>query len=304
MASLTDRAVANLARGAMRLLRALGPARASNLGGRVARAIGPLLSVSRLADANLRAALPELDAAARARIIRGVWDNLGRTVAELPHVPHLRQTDSGPGWEVVGAEHVSALAQAGGPAILISGHIANWEVLPLVAARHGVAMSSFYRAASNTAINDMIQAMRADVVGPEVPHFPKGAAGARAALAHLREGGFLGMLIDQKMNDGIPVPFFGRPAMTAPAAAALALRFGCPVLPGHVERLGPARLRVVVEPPMVFTPTGDRQADILAATTRMNQVLERWVRARPQEWLWLHRRWPKPGDMAYRAPNA
>ena len=55
---------------------------------------------------------------------------------------------------------------------------------------------------------------------------------------------------------------------------------------------------------MVFTPTGDRQADILAATTRMNQVLERWVRARPQEWLWLHRRWPKPGDMAYRAPNA
>jgi KDO2-lipid IV(A) lauroyltransferase len=72
----------------------------------------------------------------------------------------------------------------------------------------------------------------------------------------------------------------------------LALRFGCPVLPAQVERLGPARLRVVFDEPIIARPTGDRQADIAALTTQVNVCVERWVRARPEQWLWLHRRWP------------
>ena len=80
--------------------------------------------------------------------------------------------------------------------------------------------------------------------------FSKGAHGARGAMAHLQAGGFLGMLVDQKMNDGIAAPLFGHPAMTAPAAAAFALRFRCPVVPAHVQRLGPARFRLVCEAPL------------------------------------------------------
>ena len=125
--------------------------------------------------------------------------------------------------------------------------------------------------------------------------FPKGAAGARLALAHLSRGGYLGMLMDQKMNDGIEARFFGRPAMTAPALAALALRFRCPVVPAHVQRVGPARFRLVCEEPLDLPDTGDRQADILAVTQAVNDRLERWIRARPEGWLWLHRRWPKGG---------
>ena len=86
---LQYRAEALAARAALALLRRLGPVRASNLGGAVARAIGPLLPKSRVADINLRHAMPELDGPARRRVIRGVWENLGRTVAELPHVGSL-----------------------------------------------------------------------------------------------------------------------------------------------------------------------------------------------------------------------
>jgi KDO2-lipid IV(A) lauroyltransferase len=112
-------------------------------------------------------------------------------------------------------------------------------------------------------------------------------------LTHLRKGGPHGVLVDQKLNDGIAVPFFGQLAMTAPATAAFALRFGCPVIAGRVERLGPARFRLIVEPPLRLPDSGDRQADILSLTTEINAVLERWVRDRPDHWLWLHRRWPK-----------
>ena len=124
--------------------------------------------------------------------------------------------------------------------------------------------------------------------------FRKGARGARLALAHLRQGGSLGMLVDQKMNDGIETRFFGRAAMTAPAAAMLALRTGCPLLLGHVQRLGPARLRVIVEPAAAITPSGDAQQDAAALTQAINDRLEGWIREHPESWLWLHRRFAKP----------
>jgi Kdo2-lipid IVA lauroyltransferase/acyltransferase len=280
-------------RAATWLLRQLSPTAASNLGGAVARAIGPLLPVSRIAHANMKLALPELDEAARRRIIRGVWDNLGRTVAEIPHLPALHDAAQGPGFELVGAEHLHALVAEGGPAMLFSGHIANWELLNRVAAAYRVKLGLIYRAASNPIADAIINDLRQESVGARVDLFPKGSDGARGALAHLRGGGILALLTDQKMSDGISAPFFGHPAMTPSAGAALALRFRCKLLPAHAERLGPARFRVIVEPPLPLPDSGDRTADIAALTTAMNQCLEGWIRARPAEWLWLHRRWPK-----------
>ena len=290
-------------RAAMGLLRLLGPARSSDLGGWLGRHIGPHLSVSRVGDRNLRLAMPELDAPARARILRGTWDSLGRTVAELPHIPHLVRTPAGPGWEVEGEEHVQALIRSGTPALFFSGHFNNWEMLLPAAAKVGMKVSGVYRAASNPLVDAIMVALRQAALGPGVSMFPKGAAGARAALAHLRQGGSLGLLVDQKMNDGIAVPFFGRPAMTAPATAHFALRFRLPLLPVHVDRIGPARFRMVCEPPLATPLTGDRTADIHALTLAMNATLERWVRANPAAWLWLHRRWPKHADETSAAPR-
>ncbi len=283
---------------AVGLLRAIGPAAASNLGGAVARLIGPALPVSRVADGNLRRAMPELDRAARLRIVRGVWDNLGRTIAELPHLHAIpKDSPAGPGWEMIGEEFLHAQAARGGPAIFVSGHLGNWEMMPPAVATYGMRMHSMYRAPSNRVVDEFLldlrrRAMGLDADGKLPLLFPKGAAGARTAMKHLIGGGYLGFLVDQKMNDGIEARFFGIPAMTAPALAALALRTRCPVIPGHVERLGPARFRLICEAPLALPDTGDARADQLALTETVNVVLERWIRQRPEGWLWLHRRWP------------
>ena len=99
------------------------------------------------------------------------------------------------------------------------------------------------------------------------------------------------MLTDQKMNDGIPVPFFGRPAMTAPALAVLALRFDCVVLPARVERLGGAHFRLTVFPALPLPRSGDSHADAATLMARVNAILETWIRERPEQWFWVHRRW-------------
>ncbi len=275
------------------MLQRLGPVPSSNLGGWVARTIGPWLAVSRVAHSNLQLALPELDEVRRAGIVRAVWDNLGRTCAELPYLATFARTDAGPGWELLGAEHIEGLRDSGAQALYFSGHFGNWEMVLPIASQLGMPVAGFYRAASNRRVDHVIQALRARAVGARSPMFAKGSSGARAALRHLQGGGSLGLLVDQKMNDGIPVPFFGRTAMTAPALAQFALRYRCPIIPVHVLRLGPARFRMVCEAPLAVPQTGSSQSDIQAITGAMNATLERWIRADPEAWLWLHRRWPK-----------
>lgn len=101
------------------------------------------------------------------------------------------------------------------------------------------------------------------------------------------------MLVDQKMTDGIAVPFFGRDAMTAPALAQFALKYDAPIIPVRSERLEGARFRITFYPELKTPKTGDRHADILAIMTNVNASMESWIRERPEQWLWLHRRWPK-----------
>jgi KDO2-lipid IV(A) lauroyltransferase len=124
----------------------------------------------------------------------------------------------------------------------------------------------------------------------------KGAQGTRRIFTLLRGGKCIYLLVDQKTNEGLPVPFFGRDAMTTPAPAALALKLGAILLPASNERLGGARFRMTVHEPIEFASTGNHDRDVLALTGRINQAIEDCVRYRPSQWLWIHRRWPKAGD--------
>lgn len=267
------------------VFRALPPDAASAVGGWIGRTLGPRLAASRKAARNLEQALPALTPAARRAVIRGMWDNLGRVMAEYPHLERLMRDRV----EVVGGERLAELARRRQPALLFSAHLANWELLTLCAVRYGMRMTSVYRPPNNPYVRRLIERARNPRSGTLVA---KGREGARALVATLRRGGMAGLLVDQKLNDGIPVPFFGREAMTAPAIAQFAYRFDCPVIPVRIERLEGTRFRVTVLPPLERPDTGDREADVRALLLRINGVLEDWIRARPEQWLWLHRRWP------------
>jgi KDO2-lipid IV(A) lauroyltransferase len=292
--TLAHRAEAFAVKLCLGIFRALPPATASTLGGRVAQGIGPLLGVSKVADRNIAAAMPALSRAQRRAIIAEVWENLGRTSAELARIGDLHETEAGPGYEVIGwDEHVAPALKHGGPSIFFTGHIGNWEIIPPAAFSRGVDIGFMYRAATNTLVDQMILSLREANFGRKVLMFPKGTSGARQAYSHMARKNHLGLLVDQKLDNGIAVPLFGRPAMTPPVLASFALKFKCPVLPVHVVRLGPARLQVIFEAPMKLPDSGDKNADVLSMTTDMNLILERWIREKPGAWLWLHRRWPR-----------
>ncbi|MBI3446119.1 MAG: lauroyl acyltransferase [Magnetospirillum sp.] len=260
---------------------------ASDLGGWLGRLIGPLLGgVNRVARRNLGAAFPDKSDAEIKTILTAMWDNIGRVAGEFPHLKQIAAERV----ELIGAEYIDLLRDDGRAGIFISGHIGNWELNGAVAAHRGLPLHLIYRAANNPWVEDLYRKGRADA---SYALIQKGPEGARQALTVLKKGGHLGMLVDQKMNDGIPIPFFGRDAMTAPAQAVFATKFNCPLVPARVERLKGAHFRLTVLPPMDFPHTGDSHDDNRLLLIRINALLEEWIRERPDQWLWLHRRWPE-----------
>lgn len=265
---------------------------ASALGGFIGRTVGPWVPVTKVARANLTAAFPEKSATEIRAIIRGMWDNLGRTAFEFPAIAHLSVYESGR-FEVINPEIVDQLRDDGDCGIFFSAHMGNWETPSLAVAQRDLPIDLIFRKPDNPWMLDLFDKRKPS---PDCGLIPKGAKGARMALNSLKNKRHLAILVDQKMNDGIAVPFFGRDAMTAPAIAQFALKNQCPVVPTRVERLGGAKFRITFYDPLTLPNTGDRKQDIHNMMLSINQLLETWITDRPDQWLWVHRRWPKSED--------
>jgi KDO2-lipid IV(A) lauroyltransferase len=265
---------------------------ASALGGWGARLVGPRLPVSRVGRDNLRRAYPEKNAEEIERILVGVWDNLGRYLLEYPHLSRIWDYDAPGGGrriETPDAEEFARLRDSGKPAILFSAHLANWELLPVASARHGLDVTVVFRPPNNPIAAALLQRIRTAAMGELLS---TGVHTAIGATERLERGGRLGMLVDQHARLGSEVTFFGRPARVSAMLAKLARRYGCAVHGARVERLGGARFRMRLTPPLDLPPpVEDSAADAAAIMQRVTGVVEDWVREHPEQWLWLHRRW-------------
>lgn len=273
----------------MRTMGALSPEAASNAGGWLGRVLGPRLPFTRMARRNLRLVFPDLARGEEDRIVRAMWDNLGRTAAEYPHLAAITDP-GGDRLEIVGRDELAPVLRGESGGIAWSGHFANWEVLAVAASRFAHESVTVVREPNNPLVARFIERYRAVAGGQRVP---KGREAGRLMMRALRNKGMAAILLDQRMSDGIPVPFFGHEAMTPPAAAMMAIRLRTPLHPVRIERTGPARFRVGVKPAMEVPEEGGVHERVLALTAACNRVLEDWIRERPEEWMWMHRRWPK-----------
>lgn len=262
---------------------------ASGLMGRLFRWLGPLTKTHGIARDNLLLAFPEKDQAWRDKVLADQWENNGRTFAEFPLMDRIRPSTGRV--ELVNAERLHQIAENHEPVVFVSGHLSNWEVMPAAIVDSGVTCQMTYRAANNPYVDERIRKSRFRY-GVRL-FAPKGGDGARELLDGLGKGESVALMNDQKFNrGGVSQPFFGRPVMTAPGPSRLALRFGTVLQPMSVQRTRGARFRAVVHEPIVLENTGNRTADIAAGVLKVNQFMEERIRERPEEWFWVHRRWP------------
>jgi len=252
------------------------------------RWLGPVTSRHRLVHKNLGLAFPDMPLPERERIAVAQWENFGRYIAEMFFMDRL--TPASGRVEIVGADRLRAMALAGTPAVFISAHLSNMEIMPSVILAMGVDCVVTGRALNNPYIDARLREWRRRY-GVEA-FAPKSSGGAREQLLALQQGKSVAHMVDQKNNQGVTVPFFGHAAGTETSAARMALKSNAPLVPISIQRQKGARFRVVVHEPIPLRPTGRRQDDVEEGVRKINAFVEARVREKPEEWWWMHRRWP------------
>lgn len=267
--------------GLLALMKRLPVETASGFLGKTMRVVGPLLGkIQKRGEANLRLIYPDMTAAERSAILRDAWENIGRTAAEYAHFDKLADRVT-----VENAHIWKEMVEEDRPAMLFSGHFANWEVLGLTMRRHGLKFAAVYRAPNNVLVDKKIIDLRAEHITRL--QIPKGKRGGRDLLEAGKKGYSLSMLVDQKLNDGIEVPLLGHPAMTAPATARLAKKMNLPIIPVQLIRRPGVKFVLTVHEPI--DPSSGSVEEL---TAQINEILGEFILARPEQWLWFHRRWP------------
>jgi KDO2-lipid IV(A) lauroyltransferase len=238
---------------------------------------------------NLGRAFPDWDRSRLLRTARGVYAHFGQVLLDILWLQGRSREEVLGLIDVEGGEHVRAAMAAGRGAIMATAHIGNWEL-------HGIGHGWTFgpigvvaRPLDNPDLDRRLCALRT-AGGNTVIYKQKALA---PVLRAMREGQGVAILMDQNVQekDGIFVDFFGRPAATTTVVAALAVKTGCALVPCHTEIGRDGRYRMIYDPPLNWSPSGDRQADIAHVTQELTRHIEVWVRGVPEQWLWIHRRW-------------
>lgn len=272
----------------MGLFRVMGLDAASALGSWIGRSIFSRLPPAKIARANLTAAFPDKTGAEIDAILTGMWDNLGRVVAEYPHLEKFDIAGANPRINIIDNADMPAAFARGRGVMFLSGHLANWELLPIAGQELGFDGASVVRHPNNPYVARWIARQRS-LRGPKKQIGKH--SGARRIFAQLRNGKAIYMLVDQKNDEGIAVRFFGREAMTTPVPAALALKLGARILFASNRRAGGSRFDIVIHPALDFAPSGDEARDTRLLTEAITARIEEMIRSDPSQWLWIHRRW-------------
>ena len=259
------------------LFRFLGMKRGGDLGSWMARKVGPYLKNNQFAQKNLADIYSTVSEEKRAEILRDMWDNLGRLPAESMTLDQFSLNDH---IHVIGAEHI----QGKGPYVFIGAHLANFAMMTRAIHLLGKDIVQLYRRLNNPLVNDLL--LNAQQRGG-VSAIYKGGEGAKAAMTLLKNGKSIIFLCDQKLGEGVEIPFMGRPAKTPTGPVRIACKLKIPLIPVHVVRHGSApQFTVVFHPPL---ETDDRSATQIM--TGVNTLFEQWITENPAQWLWVHRRW-------------
>ncbi len=256
--------------------------------GRLALLLMPRLK--RVGQQNLARAFPEKSAADRDAILRRLYRNLGWLLAEFCQMPTYTQANTRGFLRYQGLEHFLAAEQKGKGVLIVTGHLGAWELSSFYHSLMGHPMSMVIRRLDNPRVDAMVNRIRC-MHGNQVLHKDDFARGLLAAMRQRRA---VGILMDTNMTppQGVFVPFFGTPACTALGLARVALKTEATVLPGfllwHEDE---QRYVLTFGEPIPLVRSADLEADVVTNTARFTAAIESYIRAYPDQWLWVHRRW-------------
>ena len=267
------------------LFKILGPKLSSNFGGKLFEIIGPIFRSKIIIKKNLQIAMPSINDQEINKISKLMWNNYGRVFAEYMFIENFRFNKLNSNIRVEGQDVLEQIKKSNQPAIFISGHFANFELMAMHIEKSGLDLCAIYRPLNNIFINKIMEKIRKKYICKN--QIKKGIGGIKHLINFTKKNYSTALMIDQRVSEGTLSKFFDKEAYTTTIPAQLAKKFNMPIIPVHIQRLDNLNYKIKINKPLHFK----ENSSIQYITDQLNIVLEEMVKINPSQWIWSHNRW-------------
>jgi Kdo2-lipid IVA lauroyltransferase/acyltransferase len=271
------------------IFRGLGADRASAFSGKLWEMVAPRTHRHPVALRHLEVAFPEKSVEEREEIARDVWNNLGRTFAEALLIREIGRDTAR--IKIRSPNVMKKIARAKGRVVVTSMHYANWELIAPAFKAAGFPMAFIYQRVNNPLSEKRLRRLRLNFFTGGV--YPKGDTAPRKLISWLKRGNPVLILADQRTGD-LPTEFFGYNAPSTPLPAFMARNFDAPLIAARIVRTRGAHFDLYLEE-IAVAKSRDAKKDVAKASQKIQTLFESWIRERPEQWMWAHRRWTRKG---------
>ena len=267
------------------IFRIVGYKIASDIGYFIGKTIGPKFRTKKIIIENIMNLNSSIKNDQINMIIKKMWGNYGRILAEYVFIPSFRKKKLENYLKIEGLENLEKIKNNGKPTVFISGHFNNFELMAMIIEREGIELSAVYRPLNNKFLNIIMEYLRKNYICKN--QIKKGLRGVREALSHFKEGKSLAIMIDQRVSEGIDSKFFGKDAFTTTIPAQFVKKFNCIIQPVYIERIDGVNFKIYFDKQLDF----DKNTTIESITGTLNKWLEVKISKNPDQWIWTHSRW-------------
>ena len=263
----------------------IGPKKSSDVSGKIFEIIGPFFRSKKVIRNNIKRALPEIDENNLKNIENSMWNNYGRIFAEYIFLKDFRYGKLASEVQIEGKEILNDIKENNKQVIFISGHLSNFELMAMFIEKSGIKLSAIYRPLNNIFLNGIMENIRKRYICKN--QIKKGLAGLKKLIKLKKKNYSTALMIDQRVSEGILSPLFKEKALTTTIPAQLVKKFNIPIVPVYIERINGLKFKITINQPLSF-PQNLTQQQI---TDNLNQILEKFILSKPENWIWSHNRW-------------
>ena len=243
----------------------------------------PFFKSKKVIEKNLSIFNEKILESEKKRISLNMWKNYGMTFIEYVFLDFFRKNNSH--IQIVGEKNLDNIINKNKPAIFVSGHFANFELMSMEITKKNIKLATIYRPLNNFFLNPFMEYIRKKYVCEN--QIKKGLKGVRESIEYLKKDISIALMIDQRVSEGEKIPFFGKLAFTTTLPAQLAIKFNVPIIPVFIERIDQDKFRIEFFKEIYASNIYNK----INLTKKLNKVLENMILKNPNHWIWTHNRW-------------
>ena len=269
------------------LFRILGYKNASNLGSKIGKVFGKLIRSDKIILKNIsyinKYSKTKIDSTDQ--IVDDVFSNYGRILSDYVYLNKFRSGSLKKYVNIEGNNFLEEIKSKNKKVVFVSGHFNNFELMAMFIETAGIELAAIYRPLNNIFLNKIMENIRLKHICKN--QIKKGKSGTRELLNSLKKNSSVALMIDQRVSEGIGCNFFGIPAFTTTIPAQIVKKYGCEIVPVHIERYEDIKFNLTINKPIKF----DENLNLEDITLELNKILEKMILKNPSQWILTHNRW-------------